>query len=205
MTTVERWCDLAAWVDGGRIRSLGRPLEVVRQYRQAVELAEAQQASNEPPAAANGLGAAAASEPASHRAVRIEGVRLVAPDGRDPALRDPEDGLEVVVDYTGEPSGELGFGVTLYRNDGLRLFAVDSFAQQASPSPVPPPRGQAVLTIDRLGLLPGDYRLDVAALKRSGEAYDVRHAAHQLTVSSTGGDQGVFRPPHRWSWKGPVA
>src|SRR5207244_1022293 len=48
--TVQRWCDLAAWVDGGRIRMVAEPHRVVAEYRQAVALAEAQGLQFMPPA-----------------------------------------------------------------------------------------------------------------------------------------------------------
>ena len=43
--TVQSWCDLAAWVDGGRIRLVGEPKYVVEKYREAVMAAEAEQAT----------------------------------------------------------------------------------------------------------------------------------------------------------------
>ncbi len=38
--SVERWCDLAAWIDGGKTRMVGAPAEVVAAYRAAVTEAE---------------------------------------------------------------------------------------------------------------------------------------------------------------------
>jgi lipopolysaccharide transport system ATP-binding protein len=54
LATVQAWCDMAAWIDGGVIRAVGNPRDVVAQYREAVELGEAQAASL---AAVNSVGA----------------------------------------------------------------------------------------------------------------------------------------------------
>ncbi len=42
LNTVERWCDLAVWVDGGRTRMVGAPAKVVAEYKRAVNAAEAE-------------------------------------------------------------------------------------------------------------------------------------------------------------------
>jgi len=40
--TVERWCDHAIWIDGGKVRAQGRPKDLVADYRAAVLAAEQQ-------------------------------------------------------------------------------------------------------------------------------------------------------------------
>ena len=209
LTTVERWCDLAAWVDGGRIRELGRPLEVVQQYRRAVELSEAQRSSG---AGANadvpgGLGGAAQAQGTE---ARIEGVQLldraVQATADAPDQRDTEEGLQLEVRYSqAAPLGDFGVGVTLYRTDGTRLYSTDTFVSELQQPAAGPLQGSVVLNIDRLGLLPGDYGLDVALLKASGEAYDVRHGAHTFKVNTQVRDRGLYRPVHHWKWKGSAA
>ncbi|MBX7114385.1 MAG: ABC transporter ATP-binding protein [Myxococcaceae bacterium] len=42
--TIERWCDHAVWIDGGVTRQVGAPAAVVAAYREAVHVAEAQNA-----------------------------------------------------------------------------------------------------------------------------------------------------------------
>lgn len=41
LSTVERWCDEAIWLDGGKIRGQGDPRRLVAEYRAAVQSAEA--------------------------------------------------------------------------------------------------------------------------------------------------------------------
>lgn len=73
--TVETWCDTAAWIDGGVIRRLGAPAEVVAEYRAAVALAESQ--------AADGGGSSALSAP---------GLALPSPAQGPPGDAPPEAG-----------------------------------------------------------------------------------------------------------------
>src|SRR5919198_2458209 len=48
--TVERWCDLAVWIDAGKIRDAGDPRAVVAHYGRDVAEEEAQRAGNGGPA-----------------------------------------------------------------------------------------------------------------------------------------------------------
>ncbi|HZH02463.1 MAG TPA: ABC transporter ATP-binding protein, partial [Myxococcaceae bacterium] len=69
LATVERWCDAAAWLDGGTLRQFGPPGEVVAGYRAAIARSEAQ-------AHRNGQSAPHGSGAGPAHAVRIERVRL---------------------------------------------------------------------------------------------------------------------------------
>ncbi len=40
--TIERWCDMAVWIDAGRVRAVGNSAALVEEYRRAVALAEEQ-------------------------------------------------------------------------------------------------------------------------------------------------------------------
>ncbi len=42
LSTVERWCDHAIWIDGGKVRAQGRPKDLVADYQAAVLAAEQQ-------------------------------------------------------------------------------------------------------------------------------------------------------------------
>lgn len=37
LATVERWCDEAAWIDGGTLREVGKPSDVVKSYQRVAE------------------------------------------------------------------------------------------------------------------------------------------------------------------------
>ncbi len=64
---------------------------------------------------------------------------------------------------------------------------------------------QASFAIDRLDLVEGTYKLDVAVHKRDGYPYDYHRLLYTFRVKSRTHDAGIYRPPHRWSFTGAVS
>ncbi|MFP2931203.1 ABC transporter ATP-binding protein [Pyxidicoccus sp. 3LG] len=201
LNTVDRWCDLAAWIDGGYVRRVGRPSEVTAEYRQAIALAESQSAAFTPPALTEGGGAlprvpgSEESEPqASTAPVRITGLRLMAPEGEDAPLS-PETPVEVCVDFSAEEGCEdVDFEVSLQAADGRPLYETSTRIEEVPMPRQLPPEGRVRFVLERLGLLAGDYALQVTA-RASGGASTVRRS---FQVATPVADRGVFRPAHRW-------
>jgi hypothetical protein len=54
--------------------------------------------------------------------------------------------------------------------------------------------------IDRLDLVGGTYKLDVAAHKRDGFSYDYHRLLYTFRVKSRTKDVGIYRPRHEWSF-----
>jgi lipopolysaccharide transport system ATP-binding protein len=202
--TLERWCDLGAWIDGGRIREFGPPADVIRSYRKAVELAEAQGLPMHAPALSPGGGAlpsieAEAPAPVPLASVELGAVRLLSQAGQQAEAFDTEDAVEVELDFTTRGADvTAGFGLALLRGDGSEVYRTSTFVDSV-PVPAPlPEKGVLRLSLERLGLLPGDYAVEVSALTRAdGEVLGapVRQA---FTVRSALTDSGTVRPPHRW-------
>ncbi len=199
LNTVDRWCDLAAWIDGGYVRRVGRSSEVTAEYRQAIALAESQSQSFTPPALTEGGGAlpqVPGTAPAlpSSAAVRVTGLRLVTPEGEDAPLS-PETPVEVCVDFTSDERCEdVEFEVSLQSADGKPLYETSTRLEDV---PLPrqlPPEGRVRFVLERLGLLAGDYALQVTARSSGGSSTERR----TFQVASTVEERGVFRPAHRW-------
>jgi len=68
--TVERWCDHAIWIDGGRVRAQGTPKDLVADYRAAVLAAEQQGVVLTPAALSADGGALPATPPPGPAEVR---------------------------------------------------------------------------------------------------------------------------------------
>src|ERR1700687_862012 len=123
LNTVRTWCDLAAWIDGGLVRSVGNPKDIVEQYKQAVDLGEAQPAS--PPQASAparaGLGSpeprtseveTQRSDANGRMALELKSVELIDQRGREATVLDPNDSLEVIVDFeASEDLADVGFSI----------------------------------------------------------------------------------------------
>ena len=58
--------------------------------------------------------------------------------------------------------------------------------------------------IDRLDLVEGTYKFDVAAHKLDGFPYDYHRQLYTIRVKSRQKDVGIYRPPHRWEVTGDV-
>jgi hypothetical protein len=58
--------------------------------------------------------------------------------------------------------------------------------------------------IERLDLVEGTYKLDVAVHKRDGAPYDYHRLLYTFRVKSRTHDAGIYRPPHRWHFTGDI-
>jgi lipopolysaccharide transport system ATP-binding protein len=201
--TVAKWCDMAAWIDGGRIRAVGDPNDVVGQYQRAVVLAEAQGAQFLPPAISAGGGALPAGPAVkvpdnAIPSVRIDRLRLLGRSGHEVTSADVEEPLEVCIDFTADDTARgIGFNVSFLREDGNRVYATSTHVEQLLlPSPLPH-RGTLRFTVERLGLVAGTHMVEVVAKPRDGQVLD--KVTQALTVQAAGLKEGGFvRPPHRW-------
>jgi lipopolysaccharide transport system ATP-binding protein len=213
LSTVQRWCDLAVWIDGGKVRAMGDPHRVVADYRQAVALAEEQKLSLLPPALSPGGGAlpelgvtatptTGPQVPASRRwgnyrlelsSVVLSGASL--PEG----VFAPKDPLELTVSYLAhEEIPEVTFEVKLTRPDGLLVFGTKASAAALGLAPIPPGKGTVSLRLPRLGLAQGTYELELSAQNASGLTFDHQRGLHTFAVRGAGA-LGVLEPEHRWA------
>lgn len=203
LSTVERWCDLGAWIDQGKIAAFGQPARVVAAYRQKVAEKEAGQPGLPPPQAP--VEVAPSAPPPSetrwgNRSMVIDSVRMVdAQNGEAGWVFSPESRLYVELGYeTTEELTNVGFGIGIFRQDGVHAYGSNTFIDQVElPSPLPR-RGRVRLFIDRLGLNDGNYTLDVAAHSREGVAFDFHKGLYSFAVRTEVHDSGLVRPPHRW-------
>jgi lipopolysaccharide transport system ATP-binding protein len=204
--TLERWCDVAAWIDGGRIREVGTPAEVVRHYRQAVHLAEASGLPMHAPALSPDGGALPTLEAEAQRPgspVTLELLRLTNDRGEEVQAVGTEDALELHIGYNAEqPVDELGFSIGLMRSDGTLVYRTSTFAEGVQLPRLVTGRGTLRLSIDRLGLLAGDYAFEVSARSPNGTVHDERKGACPFSVRASGSEEGLVRPVHRWRLDG---
>src|SRR6266852_2444312 len=169
--TVETWCDQAAWIDGGRIRSVGVPRDVVAQYRDAVELGEAGVANSAPANPAVGVTPASPSANGqAHFALHLKHVQLLDQVGCEAPTLDPNHCLDLAIEFEApETLVDVGFTIRIYHSDGMQVFGTNSFIESVD-LPTPLPRAGVVrFTIERLGLAAGTYSMDVTAHNRRSE------------------------------------
>jgi ABC-type polysaccharide/polyol phosphate transport system ATPase subunit len=95
------------------------------------------------------------------------------------------------------------FGIGLFNAEGVCCYGTNTYLEEMTPVSI---QGtvQATFGIDRLDLVEGTYKLDVAVHKRDGFPYDYHRLLYTFRVKSRTHDAGIYRPPHRWSFSGNV-
>jgi lipopolysaccharide transport system ATP-binding protein len=80
----------------------------------------------------------------------------------------------------------------------VEVYGTNTFIESV-PLPKPlPSKGTLRLRLERVGLVAGNYNLDVRAHSQGGTEYDVHRDIYRFTVQSSVPDTGFARPPHRW-------
>ena len=102
-----------------------------------------------------------------------------------------------------EPVSDLVFGVGIFNADGVCCYGTNTDIEGAD-SGAMSGEGQVRFTVDRLDLVEGSYKVDVAAHRKNGAPYDYHRLLHTLRIVSPLKESGIFRPPHRWTFSGGI-
>ena len=225
---VEQLCDEALWLDHGEAQTDGDPRRVVGAYRTAVAESEelqlaaddvrARAASLDSPA---GLGSLPADPVAAvdgkrdmfratqgrwgSREVEITDVELIGPDGRPGHLFESGERMSVKLAVrAAAPVTDFVFGVGLFNADGICCYGTNTDIERLKSKRL---EGDAevTLTLDRLELVAGTYKLDVAVHKRDGYPYDYHRLLYTFRVKSETLDVGIYRPAHDWRFSDGVS
>jgi ABC-type polysaccharide/polyol phosphate transport system ATPase subunit len=233
LAVVERFCDEALWIDGGRAKAHGDPRRVVDAYLTSVEESEGQMLAT---ATAKAVAAAStpsaepppaetAGEAASGDTGRTppppEGPEdmFQAAEGRwgsreveitDVALLD-RDGHQAFVFHSGQPmavrlrvrahtsTSDFVFGVSLFNADGVCCYGTNTWLEEMEPEELSGD-AEVLFAIERLDLVEGTYKVDVAVHKRDGFPYDYHRLLYTFRTKSRTRDVGIYRPPHHWTF-----
>jgi len=227
---VTRLCDEALWLDAGGVRTQGDPRRVVDAYLQDVARAEddalarasgmRDPGSGVRPDANDGI----ASEPTNRappdpgipdmfkadegrwgsREVEITAVDVVGRDGRPTHVFQSGDPLEIRLRVLAHhPVTDLVFGVGIFNAEGVCCYGTNTSIEGATSGALTG-TGEVRFAIDRLELVDGTYKLDVAAHRENGAAYDYHRLRYTIRMTSRLREAGIYRPPHRWSFSGGV-
>ena len=216
---VTRFCDEALWLDAGQARAAGDPRRVIDAY-----LLDVARSENEALAAGTGDGRpsgqtfagsvdgetapadmyAAAEGRWGSREVNIVSCELSSPSGAPTRVFASGDGMEIRLGIDApSPVRDFVFGVGIFNADGVCCYGTNTLAEGAVPEEIVG-SGEVVFAIDRLDLVEGTYKLDVAVHRENGVPYDYHRLLYTFKVTSRIKDSGVFRPPHRWVFSGGV-
>jgi ABC-type polysaccharide/polyol phosphate transport system ATPase subunit len=224
LNLVERFCDEAAWLDGGRMRAEGDPYRVIAEYVSDVEKQEERfLASSDDKARIVVEAVPAPVQPAADLPPDPTADMMQAAEGRwgsrvveivDVALVDAQ-GQPVHVIHSGDPAtlrmtvrahqpvDDFVFGIGIFGADGVCIYGTNTDIDEFVPGKL---EGDATVAIAFQGidLVEGTYKLDVAVHKHDGVPYDYHRLLHTFRVKSRAKDVGIYRPAHRWVFDGAV-
>jgi ABC-type polysaccharide/polyol phosphate transport system ATPase subunit len=205
---VEKMCDEALWLRHGRKADAGDPKRVVDAYLTYVAggeeaLLARDQAPATPPAAT------AEDAPEGYREgrwgsrdIEITRVRLCDARGQERHVFASGESVTVRLDIEARAEVEdFVFGVGLFTADGVSVYGTNTHIEDFVPRRAAG-AGEVSLELGDLRLVEGTYLLDVAVHRRDGTPYDYHRGRHSFRVKSRIKDVGVYRPAHRWSFRG---
>lgn len=187
---VHRLCPQCAWLDGGRVRMLGRTDEVVLAYG----CFQREEAARRIGGAASDDPSAATAAEERHPLGRLTAARLLQ-GGRATDTVESGGPLTVEVEFvTPAESKGVHVGVEIDRSDGLNVCG---FSTLRAGQPPMTGRGAAACEIERLPLLAGRYAVTVYLLDdAAGCVYD--HRVLHMAVTSDVLSLAVVDLPHTW-------
>jgi ABC-type polysaccharide/polyol phosphate transport system ATPase subunit len=208
---VERLCDEAVWLDAGEKRGEGDPKRVVDAYLTAVEQTETEQlasatarAVHDAPDAPADMSQAVEGRWGS-REIEITSVELLGPDASPSFVFHTGDAVAVRLGVRAvRPTSDFVFGIGVFNADGVCCFGTNTGIEEMVSERL---EGDATATfaIDSLDLVDGTYKLDVAVHRRDGAPYDYHRLLYTFRVKSRTKDTGIYRPRHRWDFRGAVS
>jgi ABC-type polysaccharide/polyol phosphate transport system ATPase subunit len=138
------------------------------------------------------------------REIEITNVVISGPAREAGHVFQSGDTIEVRMDVTAkEKITDFVFGLGLFNADNVCVYGTNTNLEEFQPTEI---EGRAVVTfkIDKLDLVEGTYRLDLAAHKADGYPYDYHRLLYTFRVKSKIRDVGIYRPDHAWTFEGGI-
>ena len=136
-------------------------------------------------------------------AVRIERVTL---EGRQGAAHVFQSGEPMTVRMrvvSERPVADFAFGISIFSSEGVCCYGTNTHLEELEPTRLDGD-GEVAFVVDRLDLVAGTYKLDVAVHKRDGFSYDYHRLLYTFRVKSGTRDVGIYRPRHAWRFSGNI-
>jgi len=138
------------------------------------------------------------------REVEIDAVAFVGESGQPSYVFSSGAPMEIRLTVRAHsPVTDLVFGVGIFNADGVCCYGTNTDIEGAESGSMTG-QGEARFAIDRLDLVAGTYKVDVAVHRRSGAPYDYHRLLYTLRITSPLKEAGIFRPPHRWTFSGDI-
>ncbi len=199
---IRQLCNVALWLDGGRIRAMGATDSVLSAYEAHVR-AQDQASGNAPADGAVDLGtlqaADAAPPPPQGTRGSIVSVRIADLGEGDPPMLHSRD-LRVTVEASVLDGEQPNIGVMLEQSHGVGITSVATHVDGAKPVHLGNGVWRSTLTFPQLPLHSGQYVVSAYLFDSKGlvvydQWYQYRHFLFDFPTPTP----GLVRLPHTWS------
>ena len=195
--SVERLCDEAVWLDGGRVQAHGGTREIVDRYLNHVARLETQDLGEAHKEAEAAVAAGDARRWGS-REIEVTSVRLRDASGQERYLYESGEPCTVHLAYrVHRPVDEPVFGIGIFRKDGVCCYGTNTAIDEVHLGKLAG-EGELTVRLDRLDLVEGEYLLDVAVHAMDGHPYDYHSRLYAFAVRARVKDVGIARLAHTW-------
>jgi hypothetical protein len=138
------------------------------------------------------------------REVEIVDVAMLDGTGRTAHVFASGDAMEIRLHVVARHRlTDVVFGIGIFNADGVCCYGTNTHIEGVVGALVDG-EGDARFHVDRLDLVDGTYKLDVAVHRENGAPYDYHRLLYTFRVTSRLKEAGVFRPPHRWTFSGGI-
>ena len=139
------------------------------------------------------------------REVEITSVELCGPDGKPAHVFQSGESMSINLRVAAkDPVEDYVFGIGLFNVEGVCCYGTNTSLEEYESDRFFG-EGEVRFIIAGLDLVPGTYKLDVAAHKKDGYQYDYHRLLYTFRVKSRLHDAGIYRPRHAWSFSGALA
>ena len=220
---VERFCDDALWLDGGRMKAHGDPKRVVGAYITDVGATEEQQLAAGDAKAQHTAATISPDDPAAvlpdhpvetaeapsdmfrategrwgSREVEITDVQLLGAGGTSGHVFQSGESIDVRIRVRAPlPVEDFVIGIGIFNAEGVCCYGTNTSIEELKSERLHGD-AEAVFTINSLDLVEGTYKLDIALHKQDGYPYDYHRLLYTFRVKSRTKDVGIYRPRHEW-------
>lgn len=203
MYQVEVLCDRVAWLEDGKIRKIGKPVDVITEYSALMRMSAPREESLE---TGNELEKEMFEKQVNAESVkaipRIQDISVSVDKktGKVHKLVSEESDLEITVFFDpGEGVPLASVAVAISGGDGRILTSAGSVHDGITLSLNEKGQGVARIVFPKLPLLRGNYFLDVALLCEKGiHLYETVRQVAEINVEQKGLERGIVKLPHQW-------
>ena len=210
LEAVSRWCDSVIWLEKGEFIDQGEPRSVINSYLSYVDkkreehLEQENKKKFERATVAEGQRydlRTSNNNRWGNGAVELKEVRMRGEDGRYRWVFDPDESVEVEVDYEiKEELEDIVFGIGITASGGLDIFGTNTEIDEVikTEGKIKAQSGTYKVKFKRLGLVDGAYFVDVATHRKDGFPYDYHHRLHRFSVRGLRKCSGIYAAEVSW-------